>query len=108
MGQNEILDFLITLRYSGDHEYYSPKQIAESMRINPTVARRQINRLYAFGYLDIKNINWWNRFYRVKNSYCRDAGLISDLKKDSVNITIIGKRKPNTTFVVETSTTKIK
>jgi len=50
MSQQKILDWLYDRKKNG--EYYTIKQIADGAKLGKQV-HRQVNRLYAWGYLDV-------------------------------------------------------
>jgi hypothetical protein len=66
MGQWEVLDYLLMLRQTGDHSFYSPRDINKKLGNESLQSTcRKINRLYAHGYLEIEVKNW-KRYFRGK------------------------------------------
>lgn len=80
MGQNEVFEHLIRLRYTGDDDFKTAVEIHKSVDCaNLNNTRMSINRLYAYGYLEVEKEGLWLRKYRVKEKYCKDVGLIKSL-----------------------------
>lgn len=63
MSQMEILEFLYNARTTGDDSYFSPKEIFKGAGANTeTAIRKQINKLFFFGFLDVKTEKKWRMF----------------------------------------------
>jgi hypothetical protein len=75
LGQSDILDWLRQRRLSGDHSYFTRKEIEQAMSSKGLKAynvRAQLNALYVYHYLDVDyDLDWpFNRRYRLKKKYC--------------------------------------
>jgi len=67
MGQCEIFDYLMMLRKTGDHEFYTVTEIHKKVGNGSIRATSQnLTKLYMFGFLDISVVDWRNRKYRLK------------------------------------------
>lgn len=75
MTQSDIFEWLVERRRVGDDAFYSVREIAAlTGNTNGEVyssARAQVNKLYAYGYLEIERKNWWHRLYRAKKRYVK-------------------------------------
>jgi len=69
LGQNEIFDFLKNQYLSGNKEHFSIRQISDKLKLHYPTTSKQVVRLYAWGYLDIKVKERWKREYRIKKKY---------------------------------------
>lgn len=69
MGQSEVLDWFILKRVCGLNGWWTFRDVQNELGIPYDVARRNVQRLYLFGYLDIKHEKGWRRYYRVKEKY---------------------------------------
>lgn len=65
MSQEDIILYLKNLRILGDNEFYSIKQIALSLDSPYITTWQKVNKLYAWGYLEIKVVDW-KRSFRAK------------------------------------------
>jgi len=54
MSQSDILKYLYLELYTGCEGFFTGKEIAKATNTNPGVARRQLWKLYVFGFLEIK------------------------------------------------------
>ena len=69
MGQSEVLEWFILKRVCGLDGWWTFRDVQNGMDIPYDVARRNVQRLYLFGYLDVKHKDGWRRYYRVKEKY---------------------------------------
>lgn len=81
MGQNEVLNWLIMQRIKDEEEYFTIKEIWKGLgsdRANEKSTARSINRLYAWGYLEI-SLGWnarsghFERKFRVMKKYLKNG-----------------------------------
>jgi len=83
MGQSEIFEFLKTERLSGNEEFMSITWITKRMseldaystkgKLDRNCVGRQINRMYAHGFLEIRvNPTSWRRYFRIKVKYLKE------------------------------------
>lgn len=69
MGQQEIIFFLQQQRKMGNDQYFSPKEIKKEFNVNMIAIRRQLLKLFEYGFLEVKAKNIWHRNYRLKYKY---------------------------------------
>jgi hypothetical protein len=72
MGQQEIMEWLIIRRLTGDDKYYSAKEIEKQLRAGKIW--KQVQILFAYGYLDIKT-KGFKRKFRIKDKYVKIENL---------------------------------
>lgn len=74
MGQEEVIQYLRKLQQKGDNSFKTIKEIQLSVQSGDV--HRIINRLYAWGYLDI-DVHYWPlpivRRYRIKKQYMNET-----------------------------------
>jgi len=74
--QTIILNWFIRQREAGNHDFFSVKYILKSLENEGVLTngntRMQINRLYAYNYLDVINPEAWKRRFRVRDKYVKD------------------------------------
>lgn len=73
MSQDVVFGWLLNQRRMGDNSFFTPREIALGSGVtNGGVYRScrvMINQLYAYGYLDVEKVNFWERRYRAKSKY---------------------------------------
>lgn len=62
-------EFLRSKRTVGDRGFYSARDIAKATQQDYTVVMRSMNKLYAYGYLEIERPCMFNRRFRLKERY---------------------------------------
>lgn len=68
MGQDEVLNWFIDRRKKGNHKFFAPIEVMKDCGISGDT-RRKINKLYAYGFLEVEKETFWKRGYRVKNEH---------------------------------------
>lgn len=70
MGQQEIIDWLKKARLSGDERYFAVREIEAAMKQSPGGnggdVWRHVNKLYAWGYLEVDHERSFRRKFRVR------------------------------------------
>lgn len=73
--QTIILNWFIKQREDGNHDFFSVKLVLKCLEEEGILTngntRNQINRLYAYGYLDVINPSAWKRRFRVRDKYVK-------------------------------------
>jgi len=72
MGQQEVLEWLIRQRLSGEIKFFSVNEIIEGLGRNcprPSSVRATINKLVDYGYIQSAHNIEWQKRYRVKSKY---------------------------------------
>lgn len=54
MGQVEVLNFLEEKRSEGDYSFFTIGEIRDALGISHVPVWQSVNRLYAWGHLDVK------------------------------------------------------
>lgn len=82
MNQPELYKWFCQRRQSGDHSYYSLKDIEKLLKEN--YLSLKIRTLYAWGYLEVEDSTRWKVRYRIKKFYMDKENRIlsSPLSKD--------------------------
>jgi hypothetical protein len=65
VSQEAILTYLRNLRVMGDEEFYSIKHIARELGYKYYPTWQKVNKLFAWGDLEVKVIDW-KRSFRAK------------------------------------------
>jgi hypothetical protein len=66
MGQTDVSEWLHNRRDTGDDSFYSAREISKKLSIDYIIALRAVNRLFAYGFLEIEEPRFTNRKFRVK------------------------------------------
>lgn len=69
MSQNDLIQWFIKQRETGNDSFYSMSEIAKHFKeCNQISTNRKVVKLYAYGYLDV-NVKNWRRYFRIKEKY---------------------------------------
>lgn len=81
MAQNDLLEWFRRQYITGYSPFYTMEEVKKLSNLNGDI-NRQIRKLYAFGYLDIKLVAGKRAEYRIKKKYTnRVYSALSPLKK---------------------------
>ena len=74
MGQNEIIEFLMRERASGNHKYWSVRELTKEIDSTMFNIYKAMNQLYNFGFCEIKipkgkSQLYFRRKFRIKKKY---------------------------------------
>jgi hypothetical protein len=68
MNQSELFEWLQKVYNQGDKRYWNIKMIRDIFPFDTSIGRK-VNRLYAWGYLEIEEEARWYRKFRIKSKY---------------------------------------
>ena len=72
MGQQEVMEFLIRQRLSGEIKFFSANEIIKGLgkdSARATCVRATLNKLVDFGYIQVAHNVKWHKLYKVKSKY---------------------------------------
>lgn len=72
MGQQEVLDYLIRIRLTGNNDFITISDISKGVGSNQGDIRRHVNRLYLNRVLELRHEGWWKRKFRVRSCFLND------------------------------------
>lgn len=86
MGEWEILEYLKTRRVMGDHRFITAREIQKNFRCKYAVeTNRQLNQLFAAGYIEVETFNLFHRRFRVKLKYLQEQSNI-EVKHEALKV----------------------
>lgn len=88
MNQAVIFEWFQKQAVTGNHRFFTVKEISKSLRDDKDFNGSHHNisilliKLYSFGYLELRDAHSWRRSYKLKAKFIKEKKVTSPLDKD--------------------------